>query len=387
MQQCALDVTKIPLSLYIHWPWCVQKCPYCDFNSFRQNEVNPDVGDRYVRALMQEIESIKEWDGRRSIQSIFIGGGTPSLMTASQLETLLDAVQKSFALASDVEITLEANPGTLDEERFAAFAQLGVNRLSLGIQSLEDRFLRVLGRIHNRADALRAIERVRSLFPQWNLDLMFGLPGQSMRQLRRDVRRISQMGSTHLSCYQLTIEEGTYFAKVEPEGIPADDQLAQYQARVVEWLSEAGFERYEVSAYAKAGAQCRHNRNYWEYGDYLALGAGAHGKMTRADGIYRKANEKNPLRYMRSIRSKGQAHRLWRVERDDIPFEFMLNALRLRDGVLSAYWEERTGLPWDAIAQKVTYLQKEGLLENRTDRIVTTEKGYLFLSDVQEEFL
>lgn len=195
------------------------------------------------------------------------------------------------------------------------------------------------------------------------------------------------MGSTHLSCYQLTIEEGTYFAKVEPEGIPADDQLAQYQARVVEWLSEAGFERYEVSAYAKAGAQCRHNRNYWEYGDYLALGAGAHGKMTRADGIYRKANEKNPLRYMRSIRSKGQAHRLWRVERDDIPFEFMLNALRLRDGVPRSYWVERTGLPWDAIAQKVTHLQKEGLLENRTDRIVTTEKGYLFLSDVQEEFL
>lgn len=382
-----MDIAKIPLSVYVHWPWCVQKCPYCDFNSFRQKGKDRAVTRHYLQALIQEIHSFSRWDAKRPIQSIFIGGGTPSLMTASQLEKLLNALQKSLVLASDVEITLEANPGTLDEERFASFAQLGVNRLSLGIQSLDDRFLKTLGRIHNRADALRAIERVRTLFPEWNLDLMFGLPGQTWDDLRRDVRRISQMGSTHLSCYQLTIEEGTYFAKVEPEGIPGDDVLAQYQARVVELLSHAGYQRYEVSAYAKPGSQCRHNRNYWEYGDYLALGAGAHGKMTRRDGIYRKANEKNPLRYIRQMQKEGRACRFWQVQADEIPFEFMLNALRLRDGVPQAYWEERTGLPWRKISPTITRLQQNGLLQENSDRIVTTEKGYLFLSDVQEEFL
>lgn len=380
-----LNPKAIPLSLYVHWPWCVRKCPYCDFNSHASGSV-PET--RYVEALLQELEREAHWAGGREIRTIYFGGGTPSLMSAEGFTALLDGIRQRVCVASDAEISMEANPGTADEAKFEAYAEAGVNRLSLGIQSFDDASLKRLGRIHDRAAAVRALEKAVRIFPRVNADLMFGLPFETVERLRDEVAALVVSKTTHVSCYQLTIESGTAFAKRVPEGLPDEDLAADLQEAVVSLLTRAGFVRYEVSGYAKSGEICRHNLNYWTFGDYLAIGAGAHAKMTTENGILRAARFANPERYMRAV-EEGVApyEEIRRVTAEELPFEFMLNALRLTAGVPKRLWTERTGLSDDVIAERVAQLRDEGLWTTEADRIGTSPRGFAFLSSVQEAFL
>lgn len=380
-----LNPKVIPLSLYVHWPWCVRKCPYCDFNSHASGTV-PEK--RYVDALLRELEREAEGAGGREIQTIYFGGGTPSLMSAEGFTSLLAGIRARVPVAPDAEISMEANPGTADEEKFEAYAGAGVNRLSLGIQSFDDASLRRLGRIHDRKAAIRALEKAVRIFPRVNADLMFGLPFETIERLRDEVAQLVESKTTHVSCYQLTVEPGTAFAKRIPEGLPDEDLAADLQEAVVSLLADAGFVRYEVSGYAKSGEICRHNLNYWTCGDYLAIGAGAHGKVTTADGIFRTARFANPERYMRAVEAGAEPHEeKRRVADEDLPFEFMLNALRLTAGVPKRFWTERTGLSDEAIAERVAELQKGGLWTTEPGRIGTSPRGLAFLSSVQEAFL
>lgn len=380
-----LNPKAIPLSLYVHWPWCVRKCPYCDFNSHASGTV-PET--RYVEALLQELEREAHWAVGREIRTIYFGGGTPSLMSAEGFTALLDGIRQRVCVASDAEISMEANPGTADEAKFEAYAEAGVNRLSLGIQSFDDASLKRLGRIHDRAAAVRALEKAVRIFPRVNADLMFGLPFETVERLRDEVAALVDSKTTHVSCYQLTIESGTAFAKRVPEGLPDEDLAADLQEAVVSLLTRAGFVRYEVSGYAKSGEICRHNLNYWTFGDYLAIGAGAHAKMTTENGILRAARFANPERYMRAV-EEGVApyEEIRRVTAEELPFEFMLNALRLTAGVPKRLWTERTGLSDDVIAERVAQLRDEGLWTTEADRIGTSPRGFAFLSSVQEAFL
>lgn len=380
-----LNPKAIPLSLYVHWPWCVRKCPYCDFNSHASGTV-PET--RYVEALLQELEREAHLAGGREIRTIYFGGGTPSLMSAEGFTALLDGIRRRVCVASDVVISMEANPGTADEEKFEAYAEAGVNRLSLGIQSFDDASLKRLGRIHDRAAAVRALEKAVRIFPRVNADLMFGLPFETIERLRDEVAALVDSKTTHVSCYQLTIESGTAFAKRVPEGLPDEDLAADLEEAVVSLLARAGFVRYEVSGYAKSGETCRHNLNYWTFGDYLAIGAGAHAKVTTEKGIFRAARFANPERYMRAV-EEGVAPYAEnrRVTAEELPFEFMLNALRLTAGVPKRLWTERTGLSDDVIAERVAQLSDEGLWTTEADRIGTSPRGFAFLSSVQEAFL
>lgn len=380
-----LNPKAIPLSLYVHWPWCVRKCPYCDFNSHASGTV-PET--RYVEALLQELEREAHWAGSREIRTIFFGGGTPSLMSAEGFTALLDGIRQRVCVASDAEISMEANPGTADEAKFEAYAEAGVNRLSLGIQSFDDASLKRLGRIHDGAAAVRALEKAVRIFPRVNADLMFGLPFETVERLRDEVAALVDSKTTHVSCYQLTIESGTAFAKRVPEGLPDEDLAADLEEAVVSLLARAGFVRYEVSGYAKSDEICRHNLNYWTFGDYLAIGAGAHAKMTTENGIFRAARFANPERYMRAV-EEGVApyEENRRVTAEELPFEFMLNALRLTAGVPKRLWTERTGLSDDVIAERVAQLRDEGLWTTEADRIGTSPRGFAFLSSVQEAFL
>lgn len=380
-----LNPKAIPLSLYVHWPWCVRKCPYCDFNSHASGTV-PET--RYVEALLQELEREAHWAGSREIRTIYFGGGTPSLMSAEGFTALLDGIRQRVCVASDAEISMEANPGTADEAKFEAYAEAGVNRLSLGIQSFDDASLKRLGRIHDRAAAVRALEKAVRIFPRVNADLMFGLPFETVERLRDEVAALVDSKTTHVSCYQLTIESGTAFAKRVPEGLPDEDLAADLEEAVVSLLARAGFVRYEVSGYAKSGETCRHNLNYWTFGDYLAIGAGAHAKVTTENGIFRAARFANPERYMRAV-EEGVApyEENRRVTAEELPFEFMLNALRLTAGVPKRLWTERTGLSDDVIAERVAQLCDEGLWTTEADRIGTSPRGFGFLSSVQEAFL
>lgn len=380
-----LNPKAIPLSLYVHWPWCVRKCPYCDFNSHASGTV-PET--RYVEALLLELEREAHWAGSREIRTIYFGGGTPSLMSAEGFTALLDGIRQRVCVASDAEISMEANPGTADEAKFEAYAEAGVNRLSLGIQSFDDASLKRLGRIHDRAAAVRALEKAVRIFPRVNADLMFGLPFETVERLRDEVAALVDSKTTHVSCYQLTIESGTAFAKRVPEGLPDEDLAADLEEAVVSLLTRAGFVRYEVSGYAKLGEICRHNLNYWTFGDYLAIGAGAHAKMTTENGIFRAARFANPERYMRAV-EEGVApyEENRRVTAEELPFEFMLNALRLTAGVPKRLWTERTGLSEDVIAERVAQLRDEGLWTTEADRIGTSPRGFAFLSSVQEAFL
>ena len=380
-----LNPKAIPLSLYVHWPWCVRKCPYCDFNSHASGTV-PET--RYVEALLQELEREAHWAVGREIRTIYFGGGTPSLMSAEGFTALLDGIRQRVCVASDAEISMEANPGTADEAKFEAYAEAGVNRLSLGIQSFDDASLKRLGRIHDRAAAVRALEKAVRIFPRVNADLMFGLPFETVERLRDEVAALVDSKTTHVSCYQLTIESGTAFAKRVPEGLPDEDLAADLQEAVVSLLTRAGFVRYEVSGYAKSDEICRHNLNYWTFGDYLAIGAGAHAKMTTENGIFRAARFANPERYMRAV-EEGVApyEENRRVTAEELPFEFMLNALRLTAGVPKRLWTERTGLSDDVIAERVAQLCDEGLWTTEADRIGTSPRGFAFLSSVQEAFL
>ena len=379
-------VAAVPLSLYLHWPWCVRKCPYCDFNS---HAISAAVSDEeYVDLVLKDLSAWRNRTDGRPISTVFVGGGTPSLMSPAALGRLLEGAQKQFGFAPDCEITLEANPGTVDEGRFRGFRAAGVNRLSLGVQSFMDEKLRALGRIHSSAEALRAAGHAAEVFDNFNLDLMFALPGETLDEAVREVETAVSTGATHLSFYQLTVEPGTAFAKRTPEGLPDEDLSADMADAVAGGLEAAGFEHYEVSGYARAGRRCRHNLNYWTFGDYLAAGAGAHGKLTTTEGVVREMRFLSPRRWRTAVTETGSGiEECHTVTADDMPFEFMLNVLRLSDGVPSALFEARTGLSLSVIEPVVSRLRREGLLEADLSVIRPTNRGRAFLSEVQEAFL
>lgn len=377
----------IPLSLYVHWPWCVRKCPYCDFNSHALAS-NYDPSQRYINALIADLKRSVEYAQNRELISIFIGGGTPSLIAPHELERFLNAVHSLFHVSENAEITLEANPGTVDTAHFKAYRSIGINRLSMGIQSFNDELLKRLGRIHNLNDARQAIKIAQESFENFNLDVMFALPGQTLKELEFELQEAIASKSTHLSFYQLTLEPNTVFAKHTPEGLPDPDMIYQMQDLVVSTLEDAGFEHYEVSGYAKPGKRCRHNLNYWQFGDYLACGAGAHSKITMDDGtIIREARFMQPESFMKHALNDSAAAHKRVVAKEEQAFEFMLNVLRLREGVSLDLLSQRTALTLKDIQPNIDEAQSLGLMSKPLNRFVTTDKGWDFLSDVQEIFL
>jgi putative oxygen-independent coproporphyrinogen III oxidase len=377
--------TQPPLSLYVHLPWCLRKCPYCDFNSHevRSGEL-PE--QRYLDALVADIEAALPIVWGRDIHSIFIGGGTPSLFSPQGIDRLLADIRARLKLAPDCEITLEANPGTFERDRFRAFRSAGVTRLSVGVQSFNDEHLKALGRVHDRAQAIAALEEAALAFDTFNLDLMYALPGQTMAQLEADLTQALALMPPHLSVYHLTIEPNTMFAKFPPK-VPDEDTAYAMLDRITEMTGGAGLQRYEVSAYAKPGHRCWHNVNYWQFGDYLGIGAGAHSKLTFPHRVIRQVRLREPRLYMDGALA-GQALAIDdEVARADLPFEFMLNALRLRDGFPLSQFTERTGLPLTAIAQPLAQAEQKGLVERDLARVRPTTRGFDFLSDLQGLFL
>lgn len=381
-----LGILSQSAALYIHWPWCVRKCPYCDFNSYACRGSVPET--EYIKALLKDLAASAGSIAGREVSSVFIGGGTPSLMTGGGLGRLLDGVRALVSLTDDAEITMEANPGASEAERFSEYAAAGVTRLSLGVQSFNDGLLKRLGRIHTAEQARRAVAAAVEIFPEVNIDLMYALPGQDAGMLQEDIGKALASGTTHLSFYELTLEEGSAFYKKPPEDLPDPDLAADLGDLVHERLAEGGFVRYEISGYARPGHMCRHNRTYWTFGDYLGVGAGAHGKVTAGDGtIRRTARPKAPVRYLESIR-EGRLERFERtVPEADLPFEFMLNALRLLGGVPARRFSETTGLAAESLEPLLSELREEGLMVGDRERLAVTELGRRFLSDVQERFL
>ena len=372
-----------PLSLYVHVPWCARKCPYCDFNSHEARGPLPEQA--YVASLFADLEHALPSVWGRKVVSVFIGGGTPSLFSAQSIDSLLSGIRARVPLAADAEITLEANPGTFEREKFAGFYAAGVNRLSLGIQSFDDAHLAALGRIHDADEARRAAESALMIFGNVNLDLMFALPGQTQEALDRDLAAALAFGAPHLSFYQLTLEPNTLVHR-HPPPLPDDDLAADMQAQVAARLAAAGYERYEVSAYAKGRRTSAHNLNYWRFGDYLGIGAGAHGKVSLPDRIVREVRWKHPRQYMERVASEPAMERR-EVTRDDVGFEFMLNALRLTDGVPSAMFAERTGFPLAIVARALDEGVRRGLIDPDPTRIVATGLGRQFLNRTLELFL
>lgn len=374
----APTLQPVPLALYIHWPWCVRKCPYCDFNS---HESAPQEA-AYLDALIADLEAALPAIWGRPIVSVFIGGGTPSLMSGATVETLLAALRMRLPLLPEAEITLEANPGTVEAERFAAYRDAGVNRLSLGIQSFDDSKLAALGRIHSGNEARRAIDIAQRHFARVNLDLMYALPEQTLEQARCDIDTAVATGVSHLSAYHLTLEPNTAFHHAPPT-LPDDDLAADMQEMVEATLAGAGFEHYETSAFAQPGRRCAHNLNYWSFGDYLGIGAGAHSKLSDHAGIRREARPRHPQDYL-----ADPVTRDWRpVAPTDLPGEFMMNALRLTDGVPLDWFAERTGLPLAAIEKSAAAARREGLLEIADDRLKPTPLGRRFLNRLITLFL
>ena len=380
-------MTPPPLSLYVHLPWCVQKCPYCDFNSHTAGDSAPT--DRYIDALITDLDRESTRAGDRTIETIFLGGGTPSLFSPGQIEQLLAAVWTRFQVAADVEVTMEANPGTVESGSPAGYREAGVNRLSIGAQSFDDAALRRLGRIHASDDIRRTVDAVRAAgFDNFNLDLMHALPGQTVAAAESDVRTAISLEPTHISWYQLTLEPNTVFHARPPEDLPDEGRVADIQEAGGALLQAAGFEQYEVSAWARDGRRCRHNVNYWQFGDYLAVGAGAHGKLSDAHGVSRYRKPANPLQYMLAMEQQSGYGQLEPIAGDDLLFEFMLNALRLAEGFPEAVFEERTGLPAAVLEEGASTAVEKGLIRrgaNATWR--PTELGWRFLNDLQAEFL
>ena len=380
-----------PLSLYVHLPWCLKKCPYCDFNSHEWRPGADDGGaplpeQRYIDALVADLEAALPLIWGRTVHSIFIGGGTPSLFAPASIDRLLSDIRARLRLEPDCEITLEANPGTFEKDRFRAYRAAGVTRLSVGVQSFNDAHLKALGRVHDRAQALAAVEEAAQAFDTFNLDIMYALPGQSLAQLEEDLRTALAFAPPHISIYHLTIEPNTYFAKFPP-ALPEEDQAWAMLDRITELTGQAGTDRYEVSAYARPGHQCFHNTNYWQFGDYLGIGAGAHSKLSFAHRVVRQVRLREPRRYMEYALA-GQAVALDdEVRRADLPFEYMLNALRLREGFALQDFTARTGLPVTAIAQGLQAAEAKGLIERDMVRVRPTLRGFDFLSDLQELFL
>ena len=373
-----------PLSLYVHIPWCLRKCPYCDFNSHEKRGELPEA--EYVDALTADLESslAKVW-GRR-IHTIFIGGGTPSLFAPASIDRLLTAVRTRLTVDPDAEITLEANPGTFEVERFRGFRAAGVNRLSIGVQSFDDAKLAAIGRVHGSAEARAAVESALGIFPTVNVDLMYALPGQRLDDALADVRAAIAFGPAHVSAYHLTLEPDTNFYR-NPPVLPADDVAADMQEGIEALLAGAGYEHYETSAFARPGHRARHNVNYWTYGDYLGLGAGAHGKLSFRDRILREVRERKPQTYLRAALDGNAVAESHEVEDAERPFEFMLNALRLIEGFPIELFARRTGLALSSVEPQLAAAEAAGLIERDHARIVPTERGQRFLNDLLEPFL
>lgn len=374
-----------PLALYVHYPWCVRKCPYCDFNSHEQTPAGAPENE-YLDALRADLESALPLIWGRRIVSVFIGGGTPSLMSAHTLDRLLSDVRSLLPITPGCEVTLEANPGTFEARRFASYRASGVNRLSIGIQSFDQQKLQALGRIHDRSQALAAIEIAQRDFDNFNLDLMYALPGQSLGELQDDVEHALAAEPPHLSLYQLTLEANTVFAKYPPT-LPDDDTAAAMQAALEERTSQAGYRHYEVSAYARRGRECQHNLNYWMFGDYLGIGAGAHSKISFPHRVVRQVRFHQPASYLERARRGEFIAESHELGRNDLAFEFMLNALRLTDGVPSDLFLARTGVPLSAVERELDEAERRGLLFRDHQRLRPTPLGLRFLSDLQSLFL
>ncbi|MDN3234455.1 MULTISPECIES: radical SAM family heme chaperone HemW [unclassified Pseudomonas] len=373
-----------PLSAYIHIPWCVRKCPYCDFNSHAAGPELPE--EAYVDALLADLDADLVHVHGRPLTSIFFGGGTPSLFSARALGRLLEGVERRVAFASNIEITLEANPGTFEQDKFAAYRQLGINRLSIGIQSFQDAKLKALGRIHGQDEAVRAAEMARRAgFDNFNLDLMHGLPDQSVADAMADLEQAIALAPTHISWYQLTMEPNTVFWSQPPE-LPEDDTLWDIQEAGQARLAEMGYRQYETSAYAQPGRQARHNLNYWTFGDFLGIGAGAHAKLSAPDGqIIRTWKTRLPKDYLDPAKHFQAGERV--LTPAELPFEFMMNALRLVEGVSSEQYTQRTGQPLESLSGALEALRGKGLLEKDSTRLAPTSRGQLFLNDVLQHFL
>ncbi len=376
-----------PLSLYVHLPWCLKKCPYCDFNSHAVQGGAGVPEQAYSDALIADLQQSLPLVWGRQVHSIFLGGGTPSLFSPEAIHSLLSQIRALLPLAPLCEITLEANPGTFERERFAAFAQAGVTRLSIGVQSFNDAHLKALGRVHDRAQALAAVEEAARSFETFNLDIMYALPGQTTEDLRQDLDQALQFAPPHISIYHLTIEPNTYFAKYPPKALPDEDSAYGMLDLITERTAAAGMQRYEVSAYARPGHACVHNQNYWGFGDYLGIGAGAHGKLSFPHRIVRQVKVREPQRYM-ELAMRGEAlAQQHEVAREDLPFEFMLNALRLRSGFALADFGDRTGLPITVLQRPLEEAERRGWIERDFARVWPTEQGFDFLSDLQALFL
>jgi putative oxygen-independent coproporphyrinogen III oxidase len=373
-----------PLSLYIHIPWCVRKCPYCDFNSHEARTAIPEQD--YVEALILDLEQALPLIWGRKIVSIFFGGGTPSIFSPQAIDHLLSAVRARVPLVYEAEITLEANPGTVDEARFTGFRDAGVNRLSLGIQSFNSRHLAALGRIHDESQARSAAEIALKTFERVNLDLMYALPKQSMDEAMSDVRIACDLGPTHLSCYHLTLEPNTPFYRTPPS-LPDDDTSAAMQEAIEAELADRGFLHYETSAFAKSGKQCRHNLNYWLFGDYLGIGAGAHSKLSFHDRIIRQSRYKHPASYLQKTSAGEHIEREQVLKPADLGFEFMMNALRLTEGFETALFQERTGLPLSAVNQALSEAEAKGLVARDLVKIAPTLRGQRYLNELLQMFL
>jgi putative oxygen-independent coproporphyrinogen III oxidase len=369
-----------PLALYVHIPWCVRKCPYCDFNSHERSGSLPEK--EYVERLLLDLEELLPSVWGRPLVSVFIGGGTPSLFSPGSIDTLLSGVRARLKLEPGAEITLEANPGTVEAARFRGFRDAGVNRISIGVQSFDERMLTALGRIHSADEARRAIASAAASFDNVNIDLMYGLPGQSAAMARADIEEAARAGVPHVSAYQLTIEPNTVFWS-KPPALPEHDLCADMQVMAEEILRQAGFDHYETSAFARPGRRCSHNLNYWEFGDYLGIGAGAHGKVSFPDRITRHERIKQPREYLSTAKNISESV----IPASELPFEFMLNALRLVEGFPANLFGERTGLPLVVLEKKLLAAEKAGLLERDWKRIRPTARGQRFLNELLELFL
>jgi oxygen-independent coproporphyrinogen-3 oxidase len=370
-----------PLALYVHIPWCVRKCPYCDFNSHERAEPLPER--EYVAKLLADLEALLPSVWGRRLVSVFIGGGTPSLFSPAAIDELLAGVRARMVLEPGAEITLEANPGTVEAGRFRGFREAGVNRISLGVQSFDDAMLGALGRIHSAEEARRGVQAALASFDNVNIDLMYGLPGQTLDMARADIESALACGVPHISAYQLTIEPNTAFYR-RPPTLPEHDLCADMQLAVEEALGGAGYEHYETSAFARPTHRCRHNVNYWEFGDYLGIGAGAHGKVSFPDRVTRHERIKQPRDY---LAAQSTIAREATVPPTELPFEFMLNALRLVEGFPLTLFSERTGLPLSAIATQLDEAERKGLLQRDWQRVQPTERGRLFLNDLLAIFV
>lgn len=373
-----------PLSLYIHIPWCVRKCPYCDFNSHEARVEMPESA--YVDALIADLEQATPLVWGRKIRSVFFGGGTPSLFSAHAIDRILSHVRMLTPLEYGAEITLEANPGSVDVAHFQGYREAGVNRVSLGIQSFQLPYLRALGRIHDREQALAAAELALNTFEQVNLDVMYGLPEQSLEDALLDAETACALKPAHLSFYHLTLEPNTPFHRTPPP-LPDDDTSATMQEDIEACLARHGYQHYETSGFAQPGKQCVHNLNYWTFGDYLGIGAGAHSKLSFHDKIIRQTRHKHPKRYLEAVPQGQAVDQEWQIAREDLAFEFMMNALRLTDGVPANLFQQRTGLPLRQIQQQLAKAQADGLLQTSHEVLAPTLHGQRFLNSLLEQFL